>query len=182
MGKYEVTVGQWHRLMGTNPNYFKGDDALPVECVPWNDFQKFLSKAGDGLGLPTEAQWEYACRAGGATRYSFGDDETELDDYAWYLRNSGNMTHPVGQKKPSVWGLYDMHGNVWELCADWFGGEYYSGSAAEDPQGPSSGDYKVRRGGAFDAHEIFVRCATRLGVTPDHGSNHLGFRVIKLLE
>src|SRR6185295_12837821 len=118
IGKYEVTQEQWQAVMGDNPSNFKGAN-LPVEKVSWNDAQDFLLKlnARDGYTyrLPTEAEWEYACRAG-----SMGDFAGELDDVAWYDKNSGSKTHPVGQKRPNVWGLYDMHGNVSEWCSDWY--------------------------------------------------------------
>jgi formylglycine-generating enzyme required for sulfatase activity len=122
MSKYEVTQKQWRDVMGSSPSYFKGDD-LPVESVSWNDVQDFIKKLNEKEGgnkyrLPSEAEWEYAARAGTATRYSFGDDESKLGDYAWYMVNSGDKTHDVGQKKPNPWGLYDMHGNVWEWVQD----------------------------------------------------------------
>ncbi|MBI4570177.1 MAG: formylglycine-generating enzyme family protein, partial [Planctomycetes bacterium] len=123
MGKYEVTQHQWQAVMGSNPSEFTnaGLDA-PVETVSWDDCQKFCEKAG--LRLPSEAEWEYACRAGTTTRYSFGDAESALAEYAWHDANSGGTTHPVGQKKPNGWGLYDMHGNVWEWCEDWYHDSY----------------------------------------------------------
>ena len=129
LGKYAVTQAQWQAVMGNNPSKFKGDDQRPVELVSWDNCQQFLQKlnalGGGEFRLPTEAEWEYACRAGSSTAFCFGDNQAQLDDYAWYSKNSGGQTHPVGQKTPNAWGLYDMHGNVWEWCEDWHG-EYPS--------------------------------------------------------
>ena len=137
LGKYLVTQEQWGAVMGNNPSYFKGPKK-PVEQVSWDDCQQFLRKlnaisvAGEGrFQLPTEAQWEYACRAGSTTRYCFGDEESRLGEFAWYNVNSGEQTHRVGEKKPNAWGLYDMHGNVWEWCADWFDWDVAIHGAAE---------------------------------------------------
>jgi len=123
-----VTQAMWEAVMGENPSYFNegnGAEDRPVECVSWNDVQEFIKKLNeiyedDGIEfrLPTEAEWEYACRAGSTTAYHFGDDPSELSKYAWYGENSGGRTHRVAQKKPNAWGLYDMHGNVWEGCQD----------------------------------------------------------------
>jgi formylglycine-generating enzyme required for sulfatase activity len=127
----EVTQGQWRSVMGNNPSGFQSGDDYPVENVSWNDVQAFIRKlngmeSGVSYRLPTEAEWEYAARAGSRTRFYFGDDEGRLKDYAWYDANSSLRTQPVGRKKPNAWGLYDMHGNVWEWCSDWFG-SYPSG-------------------------------------------------------
>ena len=181
MGKYEVTQGEWQRIMGENPSHFKGD-RNPVEKVSWNDCQEFLSRAGDGLRLPTEAQWEYACRAGSRERFCFGSDDASLGGYAWYSGNSGETTHPVGEKIPNAWGLYDMHGNVWEWCADWYDGGYYANSPAEDPQGPSSGQFRVLRGGSWVIGAVLCRSANRVGVGPDGRGSRVGgggFRVFR---
>ena len=142
LGKFEVTQEQWEKVMGSNPSNFKGPK-LPVEQVSWNDCQSFLAKLqeksnGQKFALPTEAQWEYACRAGSTGDYCFGDGDANLGEYAWYSSNAGNQTHPVGGKKPNAWGLYDMHGNVCEWCNDASGS--YSSGAVSDPMGASSGN------------------------------------------
>jgi len=122
IGKYPVTQAQYEAVMGTNPSYFKNNPQNPVEKVSWNDAQAFCQKLSQITGktyrLPTEAEWEYACRAGTTTRFYFGDDANQLGDYAWYDGNSQKTTHPVGQKRPNAWGLHDMIGNVWEWCED----------------------------------------------------------------
>ena len=166
MGKYEVTQAQWQAVMGANPSAFKGDDR-PVESVSWNDIQDFIKKLnkqeqranGVLCRLPTEAQWEYAARAGTTTRYSFGDDAANLDDYAWYSENAGKTTHPVGQKKHNAWGLYDMHGNVWEWVQDWY--DPYAAEAMTDPSGPASGAERVIRGGGWGSAALNARSARR---------------------
>jgi len=151
LGKFLVTQEQWEAVMGGNPSDLKGPKK-PVEMVNWEDCQKFLKRLndkvrGERFQLPTEAQWEYACRAGSKTRYCFGDDEKQLGEYGWYEKNSGNTTHPVGEKKPNGWGLYDMHGNVWEWCQDWYGDGYYATSPTDDPMGAATGSHRVVRGG-----------------------------------
>ena len=177
LGKYEVTQGEWQKVMGGNPAYFKGD-RNPVEQVSWTDCQAFLGKAGDGGRLPTEAEWEYACRAGSNARFSFGDSDSGLGEYAWYEGNSGRKTHPVGEKKPNAWGLCEMHGNVWEWCSDWYDGGYYQHSPSEDPKGPPTGQYGVMRGGSWETAAPFRRSAYR---NHDHvrsfGDSHVGLRV-----
>ncbi len=165
LGKYLVTQEQWEAVMGNNPSHFKGPKN-PVECVIWDDCQHFLDKlnaksaAGAGkFQLPTEAQWEYACRAGSKTRYCFGDDESKLVDYAWYAANSGNKTHPVGEKKPNAWVLYDMHGNVWEWCQDWWKYGYYLESPVDDPTGAATDQFHVDRGGGWRDPATYCRSA-----------------------
>jgi formylglycine-generating enzyme required for sulfatase activity len=181
MGIYEVTQAQWKAVMGDNPSNFKGDD-LPVEQVSWEDCQQFLAKlkekAGQGMicRLPTEAEWEYACRAGSRTEYCFGDDEGALGEYAWFNLNSG--THPVGQKKPNAWGLYDMHGNVWEWCADWYNERYYANSPTDDPKGPDFGPVRVLRGGSWDDFAGRVRSAYRSRPLPLGRYCSIGCRVV----
>ncbi len=183
LGKYPVTQEQWQALMGANPSHFQGPKN-PVECVSWEDCQEFLKKVnaktgtrGGNLVLPTEAQWEYACRAGITTKYCFGDDESMLGEYAWYEKNSAKKTHPVGQKKPNAWGLYDMYGNVWEWCQDWFDGDYYANSPSDDPAGPSRGSSRVYRGGSWDYHAWRCRSANRDGYDPLFRIGILGFRL-----
>jgi formylglycine-generating enzyme required for sulfatase activity len=127
--------------------------------------------------LPTEAEWEYSCRAGTTTEYSFGDRESELGDYAWYDENSGGTTHPVGGKKPNPWGLYDMHGNVWEWCQDWH--DYYPSGPVTDPTGPVSGSLRVGRGGNWISISDYCRSADRIWRTPDSRLSHYGFRVLR---
>jgi formylglycine-generating enzyme required for sulfatase activity len=163
LGVTEVTQGQYEKVMGTNPSHFqkrvirKSDSSMyPVELVSWEDAVEFCKKlsdlpaeknAGRVYRLPTEAEWEYACRAGSKTAYSFGESARSLGDYAWFSENSSFQTHPVGEKKANAWGLYDMHGNVWEWCSDWYG-EYGKG-AVSDPSGPQEGAERVCRGGDF---------------------------------
>ena len=182
MGKYEVTQTQWQQMMGNNPSNFTGEN-LPVENVSWNDVQEFLQTLNKQAGkemyrLPTEAEWEYAARAGTETTYSFGGDTDKLDDYAWYSSNSGSQTHPVGELKPNAWELYDVHGNVWEWCQDWYDKEYYSKSPQENPQGLSSGTYRVLRGGSWGNAPNNCRSANRGRNPPDYWSNFFGFRVV----
>ncbi len=169
MGICEVTQAQYKAVIGSNPSNFKGDN-LPVEGVSWNDavdFCKKLSqKEGKTYRLPTEAEWEYACRAGSTTRFYFGDSDSMLGDYGWYVENFGGQTHPVGQKKPNAFGLYDMQGNVDEWCSDWYLKNYYSQSPEVDPQGPSSGEDRVLRGGSWFGDTEFCRSACRGCVKP----------------
>jgi formylglycine-generating enzyme required for sulfatase activity len=155
LGVYEVTQEQYEAVMGTNPSRFKGSQN-PVEQVSWDEAVEFCQRLselpadkseGYTYRLPREAEWEYACRAGTTTEYSFGDGDGLLRDYAWYEDNSTKMTRSVGQKRPNQWGLYDMHGNVWEWCQDWYG-DFQNGIAI-DPTGPASNDSRVLRGGSF---------------------------------
>ena len=185
LGVYEVTQEQYEQVMGSNPSFFKGPQN-PVEQVSWNDAVEFCRKlsalpseksAGYVYRLPTEAEWEYACRAGTTTKYSFGDSESELGDYAWYRDNSGGTTHPVGQKQPNAWGLYDMHGNVWEWCQDWHGD--YSKGSTTDPTGAASGSLRVSRGGCWYDYSVRCRSAYRYRYAPDYRSFNLGFRVLR---
>jgi formylglycine-generating enzyme required for sulfatase activity len=182
LGKYEVTQEQWERVMGNNPSEFKGAKN-PVDRVSWNDCQEFMKKLNaqvNGSGvfrLPTEAEWEYACRARSRTRYSFGDDRAKSHDYAWFRSNSGHRTQPVGRKKPNPWGLYDMHGNLWEWCFDWYGENYYQTRPQVDPTGPVTGNRRVLRGASWDNSELVCRSANRgMGGPTTRDSRH-GFRV-----
>ena len=178
MGTHEVTQGLWKAVMGNNPSNFNGDN-LPVESVSWNNVQEFIKKLNQLTGkkyrLPTEAEWEYACRGGSTTAYCFGDNSNSLGDYAWYDNNSGNRTHEVGTKKPNAWGLYDMHGNVLEWCNDWEAD--YPTTPQKDPTGPSSGSNRVNRGGSWNNNAQNCRSANRNNNNPDNRNNNLGFRL-----
>ena len=180
IGKYEVTQRQWKALMGDNPSNFKGSDDLPVENVSWEMVQSFLQRLNRKYRLPTEAEWEYAAHAGSRRRYSFGDDENELRNYAWYSSNSNSQTHPVGQLKPNGFGLFDMHGNVWEWCSDWYDASYYKQSAGTDPQGPSAGSYRVLRGGGWSRDAVGCRSADRGIDAPGYRHDYLGFRLVRV--
>jgi formylglycine-generating enzyme required for sulfatase activity len=201
MGKYEVTQGEYLSLMNTNPSYFTTNDWYgnpitpdqnrPVETVSWFDATNYcaqLTQRERAAGriatnsvyrLPTEAEWEYACRAWTSTRFSYGDDlgYTNLTNYAWYMDNSGDATQPVGQKLPNPWGLYDMHGNVWEWCQDYLG--TYPGGIAVDPQGPVTDSERLSRGGAWAHNVKNCRLARRVLGCPGFSCNGvIGFRVV----
>jgi formylglycine-generating enzyme required for sulfatase activity len=186
LGKYEVTQEQWEAVMGDNVSLHKGpkypDSAKrPVENVPWNYSQVFLARlkekvSGYDFRLPTEAQWEYACRAGATHEYSFGDDAAALGEHAWYSSNADGQTHPVGGKKPNAWGLYDMHGNVWEWCSDGYGP--YSQAAQSDPVGPGSSPTRVLRGGAWNNVAEHLRSAYRHDLEPNDGYRFYGLRCV----
>ena len=187
MSETEVTQAQWVAVMGSNPSYFTGDTSRPVEGVSWNDIctasTGYLAKLnaanpGYGFRLPTEAEWEYAYRAGTTQRFYWGDDPsyTQIGSYAWYYSNSSNTTHPVGTKTANAWGLKDMSGNVYEWCADWYGS--YAGGAVTDPTGPGTGDYRVLRGGSYGNGGYSCRAANRHFDGPASGSYGLGFRVV----
>ncbi len=182
MGKYTVTQEQYQQVAGTNPSNFKGN-GYPVEQVSWSEAQKFCmklsEKADQGFRLPTEAEWEYACRAGTSTTHHSGDTEKDLARVAWYGANSKNKMHPVGQKEPNAFGLYDMHGNVWQWCQDWYEEGYYAKSPPEDPEGPAQGDSRVWRGGSWcDAAQGACRTTARMGDFPFNRSYGVGFRVV----
>ena len=183
LGKYEVTQEQWQAAMGSNPSKFRGPQN-PVEQLSWSDCQQFLSRLRDrvpdkAFRLPTEAEWEYACRCGAATQFWFGDDDKRLGDYAWTRENSARKSHPVGTRKPNVRGLHDMLGNVWEWCQDCYG-PYEAGKQA-DPAGPTTGTYRVLRGGSWGSDADACRSAFRLYYTPGLRFTFVGFRVARPL-
>ena len=185
MGIHELTQAQYEQVMGRNPAHFKGGNN-PVERVSWNDAVEFCKRLSHKEGviyrLPTDAEWEYACRAGTTTRFSFGDSDSDIGEYAWYLGNSGMRTHPVGEKKPNAWGLYDMHGNVGEWCADWYDSAYYRKSPGADPPGPQSGSGRVDRGGCLLASASDCRSAERGWDLPGASSGNLGFRLARTIR
>ena len=182
MGKYEVTQAQWQALMGSNPSYFKGA-TLPVEQVSWNDCQEFIQKL-NALGqgtyrLPSEAEWEYACRAGNTGEYCFGNDGSKIGEFAWHVWNCGAKTHDGGQKQPNTWGLYDMPGNVWEWCQDLYH-ESYTGAPAEGSAWElPGGGFRVLRGGSWYTYPQECRSAYRAYDPPDRRLNDIGFRLVR---
>jgi formylglycine-generating enzyme required for sulfatase activity len=198
IGQFEVTQDQYQSVMGTNPSEYKGGN-LPIERISWNDAGEFCRKLefkeGKTYRLPTEAEWEYACRAGTATKYSFGDsadmlwqygnycDASNTSNYSSYTKDTRHndryaKTSPVGSFKPNPWGLYDMHGNVWECCSDWYKVGYDSGMAI-NPTGPQEGKTRVLRGGCWDSAAKYCRSSARgWAVDPTEKSYKIGFRVI----
>ena len=183
IGKYAVTQEQYQAVMGNNLSDFKENPKNPVENVNWDDAQAFCQKLSEKTGkkyrLPSEAEWEYACRSESQTRYYFGDNEYQLGEYAWYNENSASKTHPVGQKKPNDWGLYDMHGNVWEWCDDCWHHNYHNapmdGSSWNDNH--SQTNCRLLRGGSWDCDQRGCRSAYR----NDFANRHYifgGFRVV----
>jgi formylglycine-generating enzyme required for sulfatase activity len=171
MGKYEVTQEQWEAVMGKNPSFFKGPKN-PVDSVSWDDCQAFLKKLNERIRrgkftLPSEAEWEYACRAGSRAEFCFGDGRKQLREYAWYEDNSEEKTHPVGEKKPNAWGLHDMHGNVWEWCEDAYH-RSYEGAPADGSAWTEGGDQglRVERGGSWERSPTECRSANRIGYRP----------------
>ena len=178
IGKYEVTQTLWQAVMGNNPSEFKGDN-LPVEKVSWKDCQDFISKlnriTGKTFRLPTEAEWEYAARGGNKSRGYQYSGSNNLSDVAWYMDNSGDKTHAVGTKQPNELGIYDMSGNVWEWCQDWYG--KYSSSSQVNPTGANSGSYRVKRGGSWEIIDWGCRSSYRYSSVPDFCGSNLGFRL-----
>jgi len=179
MGKFEVTQAQWERVMGANPASFKGGQN-PVENVSWHDVQDFILRVnqltGKAYRLPTEAEWEYACRSGDKQEKYCGGDK--LDTLGWNKANSKKKSHPVGQKQANGMGLYDMSGNVWEWCEDWHEENYYAASPRQNPPGPSAGTSRVFRGGGWEAGPWVARSASRNGNAPDVRKDNLGFRLV----
>jgi formylglycine-generating enzyme required for sulfatase activity len=211
LGMCEVTQAEYQRVAGANPSEFSaagkhasqvgGRDTkrFPVENVSWNEAAEFCRKlsempqekaAGRAYRLPSDAQWEYACRAGSTGRFGFSSDrgatakeseEQELLDYGWFKGNSGAMTHAVGGKRPNAWGLYDMHGNVWEWCQDWYDNDYYATSPRDDPAGPPAGSFRAHRGGGWDHSAGRCRSAAHGSNLPGTRHPALGFRVSLVL-
>jgi formylglycine-generating enzyme required for sulfatase activity len=201
--RYEVTQGQYTRLADSNPSHFR-DSGRPVDTIAWADaalYCNLRSRAEDlqpcydeetaecdfaanGYRLPTEAEWEYACRSGTDTEFCFGSDMHRLKGYAWYAENSHDRTHPVGQKNPNAFGLYDMYGNVAEWCNDVYSSNYYKASPSRNPRGPKEGDKQVLRGGAWDSSMDHCRSAWRTGeefgfVDACTAQNTIGFRCVR---
>lgn len=179
IGKYEVTQELWQTVMGTNPSKYTGNSRSPVECVSWDDCQQFLRKlnqmSGHNFRLPTEAEWEFAARGGNQScGYKYAGSNT-LFMVSWSEHNYMNTTQPVGQYTPNELGLYDMSGNVWEWCQDWYG-DYSSGSQT-NPTGPSSGSYRVYRGGSWSSNARFCRVSNRNSNDPSHRYDYLGLRL-----
>lgn len=201
IGKYEVTMRQWRAIMGNTRFEFTSDpihealrmgkpeftscDECPIGQVSWHDTQQFINKlnkkTGKNYRLPTEAEWEYAARSGGKNeKYAGTNNKSELGDYAWYSKNSGRMTNPVGMKKPNGLGIYDMSGNVWEWVNDWYDKDY-NNSSKDNPKGPRFGKYRVIRGGSYAQEAWFTRSTSRYGYEPDYRARDglIGFRVVR---
>lgn len=176
IGETEVTQELWQAVMGSNPSNFTGNLQRPVEMVSWNDCQTFITKlnalTGETFSLPTEAEWEYAARGGNKAQGYLYSGSNTIGDVAWYTSNSSSTTHPVKTKQSNELGIYDMSGNVWEWCADWYGS--YSSSAQTDPVGPSSGSYRVLRGGGWFNNATYCRVAFRYRYAPAFVYHNLG--------
>jgi formylglycine-generating enzyme required for sulfatase activity len=185
ISKHEVTFEQYdlfcEKTGRSKPNDRGwGRGKRPVINVSWDDAVAFCDwltdMSGDSYRLPTEAEWEYACRAGTTTRYNFGNDARDLGLYAWHDENAGRRTHPVGKLKANAWGLHDMHGNVWEFCSDWYDENYYSGSPSSNPTGPTNGQSRAQRGGSWGGGASHLRTGNRNYSSPDVTASFLGFR------
>ncbi len=180
IGKYEVTQAQWRAMMGNNPSYFVGCDNCPVENVSWNDVQAFIDQlnmqTGKKYRLPTESEWEYAARGGNLSKGYVYSGSDNIGSVAWYFDNSGSKTHSVGQKQANELGIYDMTGNVWEWCSDWY--ENYTAESLTNPQGASSGQYRADRGGSWNLNKRDCHVASRFINLPVTRRNFLGFRLV----
>ncbi len=187
IGKYPLTQSQWQAITGENPSEFKGEKR-PVESVSWSDVQDFIvklnKKTDKQFRLPTEAEWEYAARGG---KYSQGytySGSDKLKQVGWYIENSNNETHDVGLLLANELGIYDMSGNVWEWCVDWYGDDYYEGcqkqGVVENPTGPDNGDYRVFRGGSYFDSQLNCRAASRRWNQPGGRNLNIGFRLVLL--
>ena len=178
IGKTEVTQALWKAVMGSNPSRFKGDN-MPVECVSWDDCQEFIRKlnslTGQHFRLPTEAEWEFACRGGNNSLGYKYSGSNYIDNVAWYDGNSGDKTHPVGTKAPNELGIYDMTGNVWEWCCDWYGD--YSSGAQTNPKGPYDGSFRVDRGGSSHINAGICRSSNRSYASPGVRDDYIGLRL-----
>ena len=181
IGETEVTQELWYAVMGNNPSNFTRSSRNPVENVSWFDSQAFVQKLNQLTGLrfrlPTEAEWEYAARGGNKSKGYKYSGSNRIDDVAWYNGNSGNVTHEVAKCYPNELGIYDMSGNVWEWCNDWYSSNY-SSAAQCDPEGPTSGSYRVLRGGGWNSNATRCRVSRRNGGTPDYRDNGRGFRLV----
>jgi formylglycine-generating enzyme required for sulfatase activity len=183
MGRYEVTQGQWKTVRGKNPSSNKKSDIHPVEDISWNDTQDFIKelnqKTNRYFRLPTEAEWEYAARSGGQReKWAGTNSENEIDSYAWNNSNSSRETHPVGQKRPNAYGLYDMTGNVWEWVGDWYEKNYYGESPRNNPNGPGRGSDRVYRGGSYKEKANDLRTTKREKKSNRRSDSTLGFRLV----
>jgi formylglycine-generating enzyme required for sulfatase activity len=186
MGRCTVTQSQWEQVMGANPSRFPSRDR-PVESVSHGEAGDFIQRLNRMEGtrayrLPSEAEWEYAARSGSSAAYCFGPSKARLTEFAWYARNSGQATHPVGQLAPNAWGLFDLHGNVHEWCADWFDRNYYAASPPRRPAGPTTGLARALRGGDWGSEDWYCRCAIRSLSSPERRSPRVGFRVARDVE
>jgi formylglycine-generating enzyme required for sulfatase activity len=185
MGQTEVTQGLWKAVMGSdnNPSTMKGDD-LPVNNVLWGDARAFVYKLNQMTGLsfdlPTEAEWQFAARGGNRSKGYLYAGSDNVRDVAWYSSNSGGVTHTVETKQPNELGIYDMSGNVFEWCSDWYSSSSYSSSSQTNPQGPSSGSARVLRGGSWNSNASCCHVANRNGGNPSHTRYDYGFRVVCL--
>jgi len=176
ISKCQITKAQYKTVIGSNPSDSAIGDNYPVNMVDWNEAVAFCNAVGGRL--PTEAEWEFAARGGKLSKGYIYSGSNDLNAVAWYIANSGGTTHPVGQKAPNELGIYDMSGNVWEWCSDWYGETYYNSGSQTDPTGPGSGSYRVFRGGSWDFDALSCRVADRYCYLPSFRDGSLGFRVV----